>query len=77
MEAYFNSVTDFFRAMLLSGINNNELKKHDVDSRAVAIAASLDGITSYLVMCQELTSSSVADNLIQTFISEIEVGGDE
>jgi len=77
METYFNSVTDFFKTMLSSGIKNNELKEHDVGSRALAIAASLDGITAYLIMCQNLTSSSVADNLIQTYISEIEVEKDE
>lgn len=76
MEEYFNSITAFYKAMLQTGIHKNELKKHDIDSRALALAAALDGVTSYLVMCQDLTSSSVANNLIQTFISEVEVERD-
>ncbi len=72
MDKYINSLREFFKEMLLSGVNSGEFKKHDVDSRALALAASLDGSTPYLIMCENLTYSSIAEKLIKTFITEIE-----
>lgn len=73
MVDYFDSITNFYNEMLLSGITCGELKEHDTLSRAIAIASSLDGVTPYLIMCKDLTSDKVAEIFIRTYINEIKI----
>lgn len=73
METYTDYIQSFFKEMLSKGIASDEFREHDSDSRALAMMASLDGITPYIIMSRKLTISNVAESFIQTYITEIEV----
>lgn len=73
MESYSDQTIDFFRNMLTKGIRCGEFKQHDVESRALAMAFSLDGATPYLMMNKHLTSEKITYHLVQMYISEIEI----
>jgi AcrR family transcriptional regulator len=77
MEDYLNFLIDFFDTMLSSAIRLGELKQHNTNSRALALASSLDGVTPYLHLSKKFNSNSIADGLIETYISEIEIKDDE
>lgn len=73
MNSYLKYFTDFFSEMLQKAIDCNELKQHNTESKALAMASSLDGITTYLMMYEDSSMIEIAKQLIETFIGELEI----
>ena len=73
MENYLNLLTGFYQGLLAAGVDAGELRHHDTQARAIAMASSLDGITPYLIVCQQVNYKWMAEELIETFIKEIKV----
>ncbi|MCP4135073.1 MAG: TetR/AcrR family transcriptional regulator [bacterium] len=72
MDEYLNMVIAFYEDLLNHGILRGELKKHDTNSRAVALASAMDGVTGYLVICKKITPEKTTNQFIDVYITEIE-----
>lgn len=77
MEDYYAGNTAFFRQMLQAAIECKELKVHDTESKSIAMAFALDGVTPYLVMSNELTYVNVSRQIINGLLSELEIESNE
>ncbi len=70
IELYTEQMIAFYQSLLEQGVSQGELRPHDTRGRALAMMASLDGITAYMIMAR-LSAQRCAVHLEHVFIDDI------
>lgn len=68
---YTKNMTSFLESLFIKGIISGKFIKHDPKSRAITLFSALDGITAYLIMNENFSVQSAAENFEKVFISDI------
>ena len=71
LDEYAQQMTAFFSELFVAGVEKGELEPHDVEARALALFAYVNGITPYLVVSKRLTAELAAGQLCGLFIDDI------
>jgi AcrR family transcriptional regulator len=70
IAAYTEEMIAFYQNLLELGISRGELRPHDTRGRALAMLASLDGITAYMIM-SHLSAHQCTVYLEHAFLDDI------
>ena len=70
IESYTDEMITFYQNLFEQGVSRGELQPHDTRGRALAMMASLDGITAYMIMSR-LSPHRCAVYLEHAFIDDI------
>ena len=70
-EGYILSLTDFFETIIKKGVENKEFKNCNEKEIAIALAGSLDGMISYILMSKKITAKIVSASIFNSIIKTI------
>jgi AcrR family transcriptional regulator len=70
-EGYILALVDFFESIINKGIAKKEFKKCETKEIAVALAASLDGLISYVIMSKKITAKVVSSSIFNSIVKPI------
>lgn len=70
-EGYILALVDFFESIINKGIAKKEFKKCEAKEIAVALAASLDGLISYVIMSKKITAKVVSTSIFNSIVKPI------
>ncbi len=73
LATYFSDMSRFMESLLERGVALGELRTHSTHCRAIAIIASLDGSTAYMIVSETLSATELAAQLIETLVDDLAI----